>query len=100
MAEKHNATVQVNKKPLELNEYIEAFIAEVAIAMVKPLKGVDYIKKVEYHHQKDDVEVAVNGDDVQLTPFPIEIINSTLMGMMAPLKGTNNIERLDIVVEV
>ena len=100
MAEKHNATVQVNKKPLELNEYIEAFIAEVAIAMVKPLKGVDYIKKVEYHHQKDDVEVAVNGEDIPLTEIPVKIINSTLIGMMAPLKGTDNMERLDIVVEV
>ena len=100
MAEKHKASVQVNRSPLELNEYVEAFIAEVAIAMVKPLKGVDYIKKVEYHYEKDDVEVAVNGDDIELTPFPIGIINSTLMGIMAPLKGTDNIERLDIVVEV
>ena len=100
MAEKLKASVQVNQIPLELNEYVEAFIAEVAIAMVKPLKGVDYIRKVEYHQQKDDVEVLVNGEGIQLTPFPIGIINSTLLGMMAPLKGTDNIERLDIVVEV
>ena len=100
MAEKHKASVQINQSPLELNEFVEGFIAEVAIAMVKSLKGVDYIKKVEYHHEKDDVEVAVNGEDIELTQFPIEIINSTLLGIMAPLKGTDNIERLDIVVEV
>jgi hypothetical protein len=100
MTDKHKAVVQVNGSPLELNEYVEAFIAEVAIAMVKPLKGVDYIKKVKYHHEKDDVEVAVNGENIELTPFPVGIINSTLLGMLAPLKGTDNIERLDIVVEV
>ena len=100
MAEKHKATVQVNGSPLELNEFVEAYIAEVAIAIVKSLKGVDYIKKVEYHHEKDDIEVKVNGEDIELTPFPIEIINSTLLGIMEPLKGTDNIERLDIVVEV
>jgi hypothetical protein len=100
MAGKYKTSVQVNRSPLELNEFVEGFIAEVAIAMVKTLKGVDYIRKVEYHQEKDDVAVVVNGEDIQLTPFPIGIINSTLLGMMAPLKGTDNMERLDIVVEV
>jgi ribosomal protein S9 len=100
MAEHPKAKVWVNKTPVELNEFVESFFASVSISIVKTLKGVDYIKKVEIHQEKGDVTIKVNGEEIPITPFPNEIINNTIMGMLSPLKGFDKVDQLDIIVEV
>ena len=99
MAENFKAKVLVNKTPVELNDYVEKYFASVSIGIVRSLKGVDYIKKVELHQEKGVITVKVNGEEIPITPFPNAIINDTLMGMLSPLKGIDDVNQLDIVVE-
>jgi hypothetical protein len=100
MAKSPRAKVWINKLPIELNEFVESFVALVSISIVKTLKGVDYIKKVEIHQEKGDVTVKVNGEDIPITPFPNEIINNTVTGMLSTLKGFDKAGQFDIVAEV
>lgn len=99
MSEHPRAKVLVNESPIELNEFVESYFAFVSIGIVKTLKGVDFVKKVEFHQEKGDVTVKVNGNEISITQFPNDIINSTLMGILAPLKGFDKVEQLDVIVD-
>ena len=100
MTENPKAEVLVNKSPIELNRFVESYFAFISIGIVKTLKGVDYIKKVEINQEKGDVTVKVNGEEIPITEFPNDIIKNTIKGMLVPLKGFDKVERVDIIVEV
>ena len=42
-----NADVTVNGKKIELNSFVESFISQAVIGMVKSLRGVDNIETIE-----------------------------------------------------
>jgi hypothetical protein len=96
----YKAEMKVNNKAVEMNEFVEGYIAHISAGIVQSLKGVDYLKKIEMKLEGNDVEIHVNGDDIALTPFPIEIIVSTLKGIIKPLAGTDNAELIQINVDV
>jgi hypothetical protein len=100
MAEHTVAKLFINKSPIEMNDFVESYFALISIAIVKSLKGVDYIKKVELQQDKGEVTVKVNGDVIDITPFPNDIICNTLTGMLVPLKGFDKVEQIDIIVEM
>ncbi len=99
MKESYKAKLLINKKPAELNPFVDEFLARVSIGMAASLKGVDYIRSVEIHHEHDDVTIAVNGEDISLTPFPVQIISNTLRGLVSALKGGADIKSLHVSVE-
>ena len=100
MKESYKAKLFVNKKPVELNPFVEEYLARISVGTVTSLKGIDYIRNVEIHHEFDDVTVAVNGENVSLTPFPVKIIASTLCGLASALKGVDDIKSLHVTVEL
>jgi hypothetical protein len=100
MKPEYKAEMQVNKKEIEMNPFVESFVAHVAIGMVESLKGVDYLNKVRIRQDGEETKVAVNCEELPLTPFPNDIIASTLKGMLAPLKGVDEIKNLEILVKV
>jgi hypothetical protein len=89
----------INKTPIELNPFIEDFLAQVTIGVVKPLKGVDYIRNIELNHEHDDLKVVVNEDEIPITPFPYTIITSTIIGLISTLKGADDIKSFDVSVK-
>lgn len=99
MKQNYKAQLQVNKKPVELNPFVEEFLARISIGVVTSLKGIDYIRTIKIHHEHGDVGITVNGEEVSLTPFPVMIIANTLSGLASTLKGVDNIKSLDISVE-
>jgi len=100
MREKLSTKFLVNAKSVELNPFVNDFLAQITIGAAKSLRGVDYIKRVEMHREYDDLTVKVNGEDVSITPFPIGIISSTIIGLASILKGVDNVESFTINVEV
>jgi len=93
------AKLWINKTPIELNPFVEDFLAQVSIGVVKPLKGVDYIRSVELNHEYDDLKVVVNKDEIPITPFPYMIITNTILGLVSTLKGVDNVKSFDVSVE-
>ena len=98
MQEGYKAGLQVNKKHIKLNPFVEKFLARVSIGAVTSLKGVDYIRSIEIHNEREDVTVSVNGEDIPLTPIPVLIIANTLRGLVSTLKGVNDIKSLDVSI--
>ena len=43
----NNADLTVNGKKIELNRFVENFISQTVMGMVKPLRGVDNIKTID-----------------------------------------------------
>jgi hypothetical protein len=99
LKENYSAKLLVNKKPVELNPFVEEFLARVSVGSVTSLKGVDSVKIMGLSLEQDDINIVVNGDKVDLISFPAMIIMSTLRGLVSTLKGGDNIKSLDIKVE-
>jgi len=100
MKESFKATLKVNKKAIEMNPFVEEFLARTAVGAVSALRGTEDIKSLRIHQKKGNVEITVNGSEIPLTPFPNDIISNTLLGMVSSLKDVEDIDSIDISVEV
>ena len=100
MRAKFKAKLWVNKKAIEMNPFVEEFLAQTSLGAVSSLKGTEDIKSREISQEKGEVKITVNGNAILLNPFTNEIICNTLVGLMSSLKGVGKIESFDISVTV
>jgi len=92
------AKLRVNEISMEMNPFVEEFLARTSVGAVSSLKGVEDIKSLKIHQKKGNVEITVNGKDVPLTPFPNDIISNTLVGLASSLRSVEDIDSIDISV--
>ena len=100
MKEHFRATLKVNGTPVEINPFVEEFLARTTVGAVSSLKEVEDIKSLQVNQKKGNVEIIANGKDIPLTPFPNDMISNTLVGLVSTLKGVDGIDSMDISVEV
>jgi hypothetical protein len=100
MERSYKAVLQVNKKPIPMNRFVEEFMSHTTVGAVTSLKGAENIQKLEIHQKKGNIEITVNGSEIPLTPFPNNIIANTLLGMVSSLRDVGDIDSIDISVEV
>ena len=100
MKESFKAKLWVNKNPVDMNPFVEEFLARTSVGAVASLRGAEDIRSLEIHQDKGNVRIEVNGKEIPLTPFPNDIISSTLVGLASSLKGVGGIDSIDISVEV
>ena len=98
--ERYHSKLLVNKKPVELNPFVEEFLSHTVVGAVTSLKGVENIQRLQVHQKKGNVEITVNGGEIPLTPFPNDIISNTLLGMVSSLRDVDDMDSIDISVEV
>ena len=98
MRKDFKAELTVNNKPIELNPFVEEFLARTVVGAVSSLKGVDDVAKLGLEMKKRDISLIVDGHKVPLSPFPNQIVASTLVGLVSALKGVKDIESLNIKV--
>lgn len=96
----YKSKMKVDKVTVELNDFVEDFVAHTCEGMVHALRGVDKVDKVSIRKNKDDIKISVNGEEIPLTPFPNDIIRNTLTAMVCSLKGIERVDSFDIEVEV
>ena len=100
MEENFSATLKVNGISVEINPFVEEFLARTTVGAVSSLKGVEDIMSLQVQQKKGNIEITANGKDIPLTPFPNDIISNTLVGIVSSLRGVDDIESIDISVEV
>ena len=93
------ARLLVNGKPIDINPFVEEFLARTTVAAAASLKGAENIRSLEIHQRKGTVELTVNGKEIPLTPFPNDVISRMLTGIVSSLKGVGDIESIDVNVE-
>jgi len=100
MKESLEAKLWVNNASVDLNPFVEEFLARTATGAVRTLKGAEDIKDLELYVQEGDVRVTVNGNELPITPFPNDIIANTFTGLVSTLKGIDKVGILKINVKV
>lgn len=100
MKENFKAKLWVNKTQIEMNPFVEEFLARTTVGAVAALKGTEDMANLRLHQRKGDVQITVNSEPINLTPFPNEIISNTLTGMVSSLnlKGITKIDSLEVEV--
>jgi len=100
MEERFETTLWVNNDPVELNDFVEKFLAKVTIGAASSLKGVENIQNLELNQERGNVNIAINGKEISLTAFPNDIIANTITGLVSTLRGVDRVEVLKIGVNV
>ena len=60
MEERFEVKLWVNNGSIELNEFVEKFLAKIVIGAASSLKGVNDVQDLELYMERNDVEVVVN----------------------------------------
>ena len=92
------AELAINKESIELNPFIEEFLARTVVGAVSSLRGAENIRDMELYLERGDVKLFVNGNELSLTPFPRDIITNTITGLVSSLKGVSKIDSLRVKV--
>jgi len=96
----YKSKMKVDKVSVEMNEFVEDFVAHTCEGMVHALRGVDRVDRVSIRKSKEDVKISVNGEDIPLTGFPNDIIRNTLTALVCSLKDIERVDSFEIEVEV
>jgi len=100
MKDIYEANLWVNKKDIELNPFVEQFLAGTVTGGVRTLKGVEAVRTVELKMERRAVTLVVNGKALELTQFPNDIISSTVAGVVSSLKGVDRVGSLQMDIKV
>ena len=96
----YKSKIKVDKVSVEMNIFVEDFVARTCEGMVHALKGVDKVDNLSIRKNKDAIQIFVNGNEIPLTPFPNDIIRNTLTALVCSLKDVERVDNFEIEVEV
>lgn len=94
-----NAELAVNNESIELNPFVEQFLARTVVGGVSSLRGAQNIRDLELCLERGDLKLVVDGEELLLTPFPRDIITSTIVGLVSSLQGVGTIDSMKISIE-
>ena len=100
MNQRFEAELRVNDSPVELNRFIEQFIARTVAGAKSSLRDAENMETIEFHLKQGDVTIIVNGNELDITAFPNQIMANTITAMVSSLKGVDRVENLHIMVKV
>jgi len=94
------ATLQVNSVFIDLNPFVEQFLARTVAGAVSSLRGAEDMRSLGLYLEQGDVRIIVNGEELPLTPFPNDIIANTMIGLVSSLKGVGKIDSIKVSVKI
>jgi hypothetical protein len=98
MKESFKAKLWVNNVSVDLNPFVEEFLARTVAGAVQSLKGTEEMHDLELSLGQGHVKVIVNGGELPITPFPNDIIANTVTGLVSTLKDVGEIKSLKISI--
>ena len=93
------AALWVDKVSIDMNDFVEQFVARTVAGAVSSLKGADDVRIMELHLEKGNLSISVNGQEMSLSPFPSRIITNTVVALVSSLKGADKVNELRITVQ-
>jgi hypothetical protein len=96
MKENFKAKLWVNNVSIDLNTFVEEFLARTVAGAVRSLKGTEDMHNLELSLEQGHVKVIVNGSELPITPFPNDIIANTVTGLVSTLKDVGEIQSVKI----
>ena len=89
----------VKDKEIDLNPFIERYIAEVFAAAARTLKGVGDPKILEFIISGGDIKIIADGNEIEFFGFAEVIITDTFIATLKHLKGFPTDEEIKIIVK-
>jgi hypothetical protein len=99
MSKTYEAKLTVNHTDIELSDFPQDFLINVAIAAVSTLKGIGAIETLDLIGDSDNTDILVNSERIRVAAFPNEYITNTLHGLISTLRGVENIESMQINIK-
>jgi len=90
--------LSVNYVPVNIEDFVQQFIASVITGILGALKGYREEKDIRLSIDDDVVDITLDSDVIQLNPFVNTFVRNTVIGMVSSLKDVGQIERLEIII--
>jgi len=84
---------------IELKPFIEDYVAEVFAAAIKPLKGVENPKVMEFIIKGRNIEIKTDNKAIEFFGFAKVIVTDTLTATLKHLKGFSEDDEIKIIIE-
>lgn len=84
------ATLQVDGKKVEMNPFVETYLSNICLAILRSLKDTQDAQRVVFQIKGKDLELKVDDRPVDLhtkKAFAKVIVRDTLLGVLAHLRG-------------
>jgi hypothetical protein len=88
-----------NNEEIELKPFIEDYVAEIFAAAIKPLKGVENPKLMEFVIKGRKIEIKTDNKEIEFFGFAKVIVTDTLTATLKHLKGFSKDGEIKIVIE-
>lgn len=93
------ARAYLKDKEIDLNPFVERYIAKVFAAAAGTLKGVEDPKLLEFIICGEDIKIIADGNKIEFFGFAEVIIADTLTATLKHLKGFSADDEIKILVE-
>jgi hypothetical protein len=93
------AKAYLKDKEIDLNPFVEKYIAAIFTAAAMTLKGVEDQKVLEFIISGRDIKIIADEDEVEFFGFAEVIITDTLTATLQHLRGFPTDDEIKIIVE-
>ncbi len=90
----------VGDKEIDLNAFVEMYVANVFSGVANSLRGVKIPRRLEFSVQKGSVAIKADGVPIELDGFAAQIVSDTIHATLKHLKGLSSEDSIRIVVDL
>ncbi len=93
------ASLQVNGRAVEINPFLETYLANICRAILNSLKGTEGAQRALFRIRGKELELVVDDAPVDLhmrTAFAMVLVRDTLLGVLAHLRGLRGWKEIQV----
>jgi len=93
------ARAYVKDREIDLNPFIENYVAQIFAAAAMTLKGAEDPKVLEFIISGEDIKIIADGSEIEFFGFAEVVIADTLLATLKHLKGFSADDEIKIIVK-
>lgn len=96
-----NASLHVNGRAVEINPFLETYLANVCRAILNSLKGTEGAQRALFRIRGKELELVVDDKPLDLrmrTAFAMVLVRDTLLGVLAHFRGVRGWKEIQVDV--
>lgn len=93
------ASLHVNGRAVEINPFLETYLANVCLAILNSLKGTEGAQRALFRIRGKELELVVDDKPVDLhlrTAFAMVLVRDTLLGVLAHFRGVRGWKEIQV----
>jgi|YNPNPStandDraft_1061719.scaffolds.fasta_scaffold02970_5 hypothetical protein len=93
------ASLDVDGRAVEMNPFLETYLANVCRAILNSLKGTEGAQRALFRIRGKELELLVNDNPLDLhmrTAFAMVLVRDTLLGVLAHFRGVRGWKEIQV----